>query len=168
MTQYNEGSEADLSENESIPNLREALKASQDKTKELESQFAEVNSQLKQFQARDTFRSNGFSETHADLFVKANPEAEITNETIQEFVNAYDLKPQVQKEVNNTGMNSLSSVAQKPNDNLSQIGTAETQQLTKAEYKKLQNSDPTAAHEALIQGRVQLREDNVLGDSLNQ
>ena len=65
-------------------------------------------------------------------------------------------------------MKNLSGVAQKPTDNVNQIGTAETQQLTKQEYKKLQASDPTAAHEALIQGRVTLRDDNVLGDSLNK
>lgn len=162
------GSEADLSENESIPNLRDALKASQEKTKELETQLTESTAALKQFQAKETFRSNGYSEAHAELFVKANPEAEINPESIQEFVNAYDLKPQVQEQVNKEGMKNLSSVAQKPTDNVNQIGTAETQQLTKKEYKKLQASDPTAAHEALIQGRVTLREDNVLGDSLNQ
>ena len=167
MTQEN-GSEADLSENESIPNLRDALKASQEKTKELETQLTESTASLKQFQAKETFRSNGYSEAHAELFVKANPEAEINPESIQEFVNAYDLKPQVQEQVSNDGMKNLSSVAQKPTDNVNQIGTAETQQLTKAEYKKLQASDPTAAHEALIQGRVTLREDNVLGDSLNK
>ena len=162
------GSEADLSENESIPNLREALKASQEKTKELETQLTESTAALKQFQAKETFRSNGYSEAHAELFVKANPEAEINPESIQEFVNAYDLKPQVQEQVNNEGMKNLSGVAQKPTDNVNQIGTAETQQLTKADYKKLQATDPTAAHEALIQGRVTLREDNVLGDSLNK
>jgi len=168
MTQEN-GSEADLSENESIPNLRDALKASQEKTKELETQLTESTASLKQFQAKETFRSNGYSEAHAELFVKANPEAEINPESIQEFVNAYDLKPQVQEQVNNNdGMKNLSSVAQKPTDNVNQIGTAETQQLTKADYKKLQATDPTAAHEALIQGRVTLREDNVLGDSLNK
>jgi len=156
-----------LSENESIPNLRDALKASQEKTKELETQLTESSAALKQFQAKETFRSNGYSEAHAELYVKANPEAEINPESIQEFVNAYDLKPQVQEQVNNEGMKNLSSVAQKPTDNVNQIGTAETQQLTKQEYKKLQVSDPTAAHEALIQGRVTLREDNVLGDSLN-
>ena len=162
------GSEADLSENESIPNLRDALKASQDKAKELETQLTEQTAALKQFQAKETFRSNGYSEAHAELFVKANPEAEINPESIQEFVNAYDLKPQVQEPVNNQGMKNLSGVAQKPADNVNQIGTAETQQLTKQEYKKLQASDPTAAHEALIQGRVTLRDDNVLGDSLKQ
>ena len=162
------GSEADLSENESIPNLRDALKASQDKAKELETQLTEQTAALKQFQAKETFRSNGYSEAHAELFVKANPEAEINPESIQEFVNAYDLKPQVQEQVNNEGMKNLSGVAQKPADNVNQIGTAETQQLTKQEYKKLQASDPTAAHEALIQGRVTLRDDNVLGDSLNK
>ena len=162
------GSEADLSENESIPNLRDALKASQDKAKELETQLTEQTAALKQFQAKETFRSNGYSEAHAELFVKANPEAEINPESIQEFVNAYDLKPQVQEQVNNEGMKNLSGVAQKPADNVNQIGTAETQQLTKQEYKKLQASDPTAAHEALIQGRVTLRDDNVLGDSLKQ
>tara|TARA_B100000029_G_scaffold151898_1_gene146989 strand:- start:191 stop:694 length:504 start_codon:yes stop_codon:yes gene_type:complete len=167
MTQEN-GSEADLSENESIPNLRDALKASQEKTQELESQLTESTAALKQFQAKETFRSNGYSEAHAELFVKANPEAEINPESIQEFVNAYDLQPQVQEQVSNDGMKNLSSVAQKPTDNVNQIGTAETQQLTKAEYKKLQASDPTAAHEALIQGRVTLRADNVLGDSLNK
>ena len=162
------GSEADLSENESIPNLRDALKASQDKAKELETQLTEQTAALKQFQAKETFRSNGYSEAHAELFVKANPEAEINPESIQEFVNAYDLKPQVQEQVNNEGMKNLSGVAQKPADNVNQIGTAETQQLTKQEYKKLQATDPTAAHEALIQGRVTLRDDNVLGDSLKQ
>jgi hypothetical protein len=164
MTYNNEGSEADLSE-ESIPNLREALKASQEKTKELENQFAEVNAQLKQFQAKDAFRSNGFAETHADLFVKANPDAEITPEAIQEFVTAYDLKPQPKTQASNQGMKELSGVAQKPSDSIGQMGTAETAQMTKTEYKKLLASDPTAAHEALVQGRVQLREDNILGNS---
>lgn len=164
MTDINEGSEADLSENESIPNLREALKASQDKTKELETQLTESNAALKQFQAKETFRSNGYSETHADLFVKANPNVDVTPEAIQEFVTAYDLKPQAQQQVNTEGMQDLSGVAQKPSDSISQMGTAETAQMTKAEYKKLLASDPTAAHEALVQGRVTLRDDNILNN----
>lgn len=164
MTDINEGSEADLSENESIPNLREALKASQDKAKELETQLTESNAALKQFQAKETFRSNGYSETHADLFVKANPDVDVTPEAIQEFVTAYDLKPQAQQQVNTEGMKDLSGVAQKPSDSISQMGTAETAQMTKAEYKKLLASDPTAAHEALVQGRVTLRDDNILNN----
>lgn len=164
MTDINEGSEADLSENESIPNLREALKASQDKAKELETQLTESNAALKQFQAKETFRSNGYSETHADLFVKANPNVDVTPEAIQEFVTAYDLKPQAQQQVNTEGMKDLSGVAQKPSDSINQMGTAETAQMTKAEYKKLLASDPTAAHEALVQGRVTLRDDNILNN----
>jgi hypothetical protein len=49
------------------------------------------------------------------------------------------------------------------------VGTAEAGKMTKGEYKKLQASDPTAAHEALIQGRVQMREDNyVANQTFNQ
>ena len=41
--------------------------------------------------------------------------------------------------------------------------------MTKADYKKLQVSDPTAAHQALIEGKVQMREDNyVANQTFNQ
>ena len=40
--------------------------------------------------------------------------------------------------------------------------------MTKDEYKKLQVSDPTAAHQALIEGKVQMREDNVVANQAFQ
>ncbi len=49
------------------------------------------------------------------------------------------------------------------------VGTPEGGKMTKADYKKLQVSDPTAAHEALIQGKVEMRDDNyVANQTFNQ
>ena len=166
MSEEVKGNEADLS-NESIPNLRDALDKAGQKYSDLENQFGEVNAELRQYKAKEVFRNSGYSEKHAELYVKSNPEAEFTNEAIQEFVTSYDLKPSTgQQEVNEENLNQMSSVAEPPSSQVGEVGMADTGKMSKSEYKQLQSKDPTAAHEALIQGRVQFREDNVIADSL--
>lgn len=159
---------AGLSNEESIANVREALdKATADKTA-LQEQLTEVSGELKGMKAKEAFRAGGFQDSHADLFIKTNPEAEITTESINEFVNKYSLSPAEVPQQTSEALTDMGNVAQtSPQSGV--VGTAEAGKMTKGEYKKLQASDPTAAHEALIQGRVQMREDNyVANQTFNQ
>ena len=63
MSEQQEG--AGLSNEESIPNLREALdKATSDKNT-LQDQFNEVSGELKGMKAKKAFRAGGFKDSHA-------------------------------------------------------------------------------------------------------
>ena len=159
---------AGLSNEESIANVREALdKATADKTA-LQEQLTEVSGELKGMKAKEAFRAGGFQDSHADLFIKTNPEAEISSESINEFVNKYSLSPAEVPQQTSEALTDMGNVAQTSAQS-GVVGTAEAGKMTKGEYKKLQASDPTAAHEALIQGRVQMREDNyVANQTFNQ
>jgi len=160
MSEQQEG--AGLSNEESIPNLREALdKATSDKNT-LQDQFNEVSGELKGMKAKEAFRAGGFQDSHAELFLKANPEAEINNDTVTEFVTSYNLTPQSAPVEQSAGLTDIGKVAD--NSSPAVIGTAEAGKMTKQQYKKLQVSDPTLAHEALLKGNVQMREDNYVAN----
>ena len=60
------------------------------------------------------------------------------------------------------GLTDIGKVAD--NSSPAVVGTAEAGKMTKQQYKKLQVSDPTAAHEALIKGNVEMREDNYVAN----
>ena len=159
---------AGLSNEESISNVRDALdKATADKTT-LQEQLTEVSGELKGMKAKEAFRAGGFQDSHADLFIKTNPDAEITTESINEFVNKYSLNPTEAPQQASESLSDMGNVAQtSPQSGV--VGTAEAGKMTKADYKKLQVSDPTAAHQALLEGKVQMREDNyVANQTFNQ
>jgi hypothetical protein len=157
---------AGLSNEQSIPNLREALDKANADRNELQEQFNQVSGELKNLKAKEAFKASGFQDSHAELFLKANPDAEINNESISEFVNTYNLSPAKQESVpspqTNEGLANLGNVGN--NANPAVVGTAENAKMTKAEYKKLQATDPTAAHQALVTGRVQMRDDNIVAN----
>ena len=117
--------------------------------------------------AKEAFRAEGFNDSHAELFVQTNPEAEITTESVNEFVNKYNLTPQSAPQETSEPLADIANVAQ-TSSQPGLIGTAEAGKISKGDYKKLQVSDPTAAHEALIQGKVQMREDNVIANQAFQ
>lgn len=102
------------------------------------------------------------------MFIKTNPEAEITTESINEFVNKYSLSPAEVPQQTSEALTDMGNVAQTSAQS-GVVGTAEAAKMTKADYKKLQVSDPTAAHQALLEGKVQMREDNyVANQTFNQ
>ena len=165
MSQEQEG--AGLENEESITNLRDALdKATADKGT-LQTEFDAVSGELKGMKAKEAFRAEGFNDSHAELFVQTNPEAEITTESVNEFVNKYNLTPQSAPQETSEPLADIANVAQ-TSSQPGLIGTAEAGKISKGDYKKLHVSDPTAAHEALIQGKVQMREDNVIANQAFQ
>tara|TARA_Y100001970_G_C14083932_1_gene776239 strand:- start:433 stop:927 length:495 start_codon:yes stop_codon:yes gene_type:complete len=158
---------AGLSNEESIPNLREALDKAKADNNTLQEQFNQVSGELKGMKAKEAFRAGGYQDSHAELFLKANPDADITNETVSEFVTSYNLSPQSAPVEQSAGLSDMGQVAD--NTSPSVVGTPEGGKISKADYKKLQASDPTAAHEALIQGKVEMRGDNyVANQTFNQ
>jgi len=158
---------AGLSNEESIPNLREALDKAKSDNSALQEQFNQVSGELKGMKAKEAFRAGGFQDSHAELFLKANPDAEINNDTVSEFVTSYNLSPQSAPVEQSAGLNNMGQVAD--NASPSVVGTPEGGKMTKEQYKKLQVNDPTAAHEALIQGKVEMRDDNyVANQTFNQ
>ena len=158
---------AGLSNEESIPNLREALDKAKSDNSALQEQFNQVSGELKGMKAKEVFRASGFQDSHAELFLKANPDAEINNDTVSEFVTSYNLSPQSAPVEQSAGLNNMGQVAD--NASPSVVGTPEGGKMTKEQYKKLQVNDPTAAHEALIQGKVEMRGDNyVANQTFNQ
>ena len=165
MSQEQEG--AGLSNEESIANVREALDKATAEKGALQEQYDTVSGELKGMKAKEAFRAGGFEDSHAELFVQTNPEVEITPEAISEFVTKYNLTPQSVPQQTLEPLADIANVAQ-PATQPGVIGTAEAGKMTKDEYKKLQVSDPTAAHQALIEGKVQMREDNVVANQAFQ
>ena len=69
--------------------LREAYERAETRATEAEKAATAAQSELREFKAQTLFGN----EKHAELFLKANPEAEITPDTVQSFVKDYGLQP---------------------------------------------------------------------------
>lgn len=71
--------------------LREARDRAIAEAEEMRAQAAAAQAELRQFKAAVTFERAGLSGKHAELYLKANPDADVTMESIQEFANEYGL-----------------------------------------------------------------------------
>lgn len=154
-----------MASDEAIQNLKEQVDRLEKQLDEANGKVATLAVENKTLHAEKVFTGAGYSPKQAALFVRELPEgAEITADAVKEFATKYDLAPagtpgEPPKE--NTSTDSALAAMGGAGTRAGAGGNpGATGSMTRDEYKKLHQSNPAAAAEALARGRVQLREDN--------
>ncbi len=156
--------------------LREAYESMQKELKKIQKQNESLEGENRKLQAREAFRDAELSPDLADLFVAANPEAEINTDSALEFAQTYGIgAAKVADEGDDDGADQGAGDegAQAPDteglDNFARAGSgaagagqppASDKALSRDEFLTLQRDNPGAAQKALAEGRVKLRTDN--------
>lgn len=78
---------------ETPKDLRDARDRAIERASEAEKAATAAQSELRQFKAQVTFEKAGLTPKHADLFLKANPDADVTTEAVSDFAHEYGLVP---------------------------------------------------------------------------
>lgn len=150
--------------------LREALDRANEKlaTETTRADAAETN--FRGLQASVTFKDAGLTPKHADLFLKTNPEAEVTAENAQAFAEEYGLQPtsapapaSEEAPSANTELGGLGGAAGSET-----AGSAPVAQpkMSAEDFSKLLESNPQEAAKAYVEGRAPRHEDNVTANEL--
>jgi hypothetical protein len=149
---------------ESVPQMRERI---EDQNKELN----QLRADNRKLSAREAFRDAGLNPAHGDLFAAQAVKGDITVETAKAFAEQFGLSTE-SPEKSTTDQETPAAKTDEPDDSalsnmsgggsgVGGIGAATaTPKLTRDEWIELQKSDPAAARQALLEGRVQLRADN--------
>lgn len=159
---------------ETIPQMRERIDQLKSEKQALEASLADKSSELRLFMSRDAFREAGYAASHGELFAAQNPEGEIKPEAVREFAQKYGLNPVQQGSApaveETSGDDAGEQEPQETTDPGQALGTfpsggsrpgadsaagAGTRKMTKDELRELQKSNPAAARQALVEGRVQ-------------
>lgn len=151
--------------------MRERIEQQNEELSALRREKSELASTVRQYQARDTFREVGLEAKHADLFIKAQPEGDITVEAVTEFAQQYDLVPGTVPETNGAeeatpettadpgaGLEAFSRGGSRAGSDAA--ASVPTDTLTKEQWRDLQRENPAAAADALRRGKVLLNKDN--------
>lgn len=160
---------------ETIPQMRERIEALEKQTKTAEQRATEAESKVRVFEAREVARDQGFSPKTGELFAKVN-EGEITPEALNTFATENGLQPvkETTTESEGTSEEADDSGETDTTGNLGAMSggssasgsggqqAAGSKTMTKAEFHSLSQSDPVAARQAALEGRVELRADNPL------
>lgn len=163
-----------MAEQESVPQMRERIEAQNTELSGLRKENQELTQNVRTLTAKEMFRNKGLTPTHAELFTSANPEGDITEESVDEFVTKFDLQPTPVSETSESeeAPAEETEAAPDPGEGLDAFSgggsrsgsggaaTPGSKTMTKAEWRDLQASDPAAAKEALLQGRVELNPNN--------
>lgn len=120
---------------------------------------------LKQFQAQTFFEKAGLGEKQAELFLKTNPDAEITSESVSTFIEDYGF--QVAEEAAppapaseppaDAGLGALSGAG----GTSTGAAPAAAAKVSKADFTKLLEENPAEAAKLYVEGRVERNEHNV-------
>lgn len=162
---------------ETIPQMREALDNATKSIKDLTSDNERLTTENRGFAARDAFRDEGYAANHGDLFAASNPEGEITADAVNEFAGQFKLE---KVELTTTtepdpdasdkggdgtdgdapGSKALAGMQRGGSSSGDGAGGASTEKMTQVDWQALYQTDPTAAKEAVRQGRVIISNDN--------
>lgn len=159
-----------MSEEETIPQMRERIEQLNAELKQAKDGQAQAESKARLFEAKDVFRSQGYNPVHAELYVGANPEGDITPESVDQFAGQYNLAPAEgapeggERSSNDSDDNADAGLAGmgRAGSGSGEGGAAAagTEPMTHREWMDLNKRDPDAAREALRKGRVESREGN--------
>ena len=155
---------------ETPTDLREQLDALNKDLGKIKKANEDLLKENRGLKARDAF--SGINPDLADLFVAANPDAEITAEAAKEFAEKYGFKV-ADASAEDQGGEGENTQTPKPNEagldlmNRAGSGTGSGGQqtvtdktLTVSEYVELLKRDKVAAAEAAAKGLVRVRDDN--------
>lgn len=156
---------------ETVPAMRERIQGLEKELKSAQDAAAAAESKARLYEAKDTFREAGYNPVHAQLFVSANPEGEITQDSVVEFADQYNLAP-VEQEGESGGTdgsesNEGSEGSSSDDSGLSAMGraggragsggqqSAGDEKMTHQEWMELNKRDRVAARQALEKGLVE-------------
>lgn len=149
-------------ESEGMKNLRESRDSAI-------AERDEARAELREFKATTMFTGNGLTEKHAELFLKTNPEADITPDVVKTFADEYGLAvqaqeggqeppPEAKKENPDSGAAALAGAA---GSSTAGSTPAEQAKISRADYEKLLESNPSEAAKLFVEGRVETHPLNV-------
>ena len=158
---------------ETIPQMRERIKELEKQANDAQSKLAEASAENRRLSAREAFRAEGYSPEHGELFAKST-DGDVSSEAINAFATQYGLQPAASgeetkesesSEGDNSGAsdNAAALAAMSGGSSSSGSGGQQStggQKMTRQEYNEKVKSDPVAAREALMTGRVEMRDDN--------
>lgn len=157
---------------ENIPQMRERIDQLEKALKGLEKSNEELTSTNLTLQAREVARGQGYSPSVGDLFAKAVG-GEPTAEALAQFADTHGLKPaeaasastDASSDGDGSGDSGASTALASMSGGSSTSGsggqqTTGSKTMTRQDYNDLHKSDPVAARQALMEGRVELRSDN--------
>lgn len=161
--------------------LREAYDRQVAQTKALEAEF-------RTFKTSVFFKEQGLTPKHAELYLAANPNGEISPEAVQTFAAEYGLQPaapapakaeeeRYDSEGSTPPLETIFTTGPETKPELASLqGAAGTPQaafasaapmkMTQAEFQKLLKQNPAEAAKAYAEGRVPRNEQNVQADQL--
>jgi len=151
----------------------------------------QIAAEFKTFQATVTFKEAGLTQKHAELYLRANPDGEVTPDAVKSFAEEYGLAPQVAPPANPDSGHlpadgspppvertladgpqtppvdrSLASLAGAGGTPEAQAAQAAPARMDRREFESLLKENPEAAAQAYREGRVQRHERNVQADQL--
>jgi len=147
--------------------LREALDRANENLAEQTARADAAETNFRGLQASVTFEQAGLSAKHADLFLKTNPEAEVTADNAKAFADEYGLTvAQAPAE------GATESATPDPNSALGALGAAAGSveggatpaaqpKMSGEDFSKLLEENPQEAAKAYTEGRAPRNEDNV-------
>jgi len=152
--------------------LREALDRANENLATQTSRADAAETNLRVLQATTTFKEAKLNPKHADLFLKTNPEAEATAESVAAFAEEYGL----------TVAQEAAAPAEEPatppaNAGLAGLGGAAGSEaggstpaaqpkMSSEDFSKLLETNPQEAAQAYVEGRAPRNSDNVQADYL--
>lgn len=161
--------------------LRDALENAQKELKKLTKANSDLTAENRKLMAKEVFREADLSPNAADLFVAANPEADITVDAVVEFAKNYGIGnveaaddgddegdgASGDGEGEGSGSDGTEGLSGFARAGSGQGGSGQPpttgKTMTRDEFLTAQRDNPALAQKALAEGRVRLRPDNPLG-----
>lgn len=146
--------ETERKESNPVKQLRDALKAAQKEAKESKKELEELRAFKSDYERREraqsatqAFSKLGLNEKHAELFVKLNPEAELTEEAVKTFATEYGLPVTEQATTDETTPEEAPFA---PAD----VGSSGEGYISRQQLDEMYKSNPQRAIGMLRSGRV--------------
>lgn len=148
----------DRKDSNPVKQLREALKAREKELKDYKKELEELRTFRTEYEQREkvatsakAFEKFGLTQKHAELYLKVNPEAEVSDISIQEFAKEYALPFQAPQEGDESGPPQVREQPFVPAD----IGsTGDSGFLSREQLDAMYKTNPQRAIAALKSGRV--------------
>jgi hypothetical protein len=152
--------------------LREARDRAVERAEAAEKAAQAAISELRQFKAEVTFQEAGLTPKHAELFLTANPEAEVTAQAITDFAAEYGLvpaqsnDPAPSNEPQPNPDRQAAAIGGAAGSQMAGAAPAAQPKMSAGDFEKLLAENPQAAAEAYVKGLVERNERNVQANDL--
>ena len=161
---------SDETTNAAPKELREALERANEAAAAEKARADAAETNFRGLQASVTFEKAGLTAKHADLFLKANPDAEVTAEAAQTFAEEYGLVAQEappsteeRKPDPNTG---LSAFGEASGSGTSGGAPPAQPVMSQGDFETLLATNPQEAAKAYVEGRAPRNDKNVTANEL--